>query len=782
VDSFGKSWTHQKKESNFMMKKQSGEVSVLAVSVLLLGCAVFQPGFAASPSNLEDLAITVTADHRREFIFTDKGSAHLSGEAVGKDTRSYHGFYIAMHEVVDGWELHLEDGTVVGPETAYAADITPLDMKRHHRLPDGSQITETVQLYDGENGFRVVYEGVPGGGFAVVPRVDMRFLWRVGQPAYETIWENGTLQMCRQDALGAEPDPAHPAWLAIAVRGADGFTPDGRHLSTTYPKGLARKAMDQTSPYLPGKITGRIPPRVPSGRVEIVFAADVSAAAATDRAARLRAESFDLLVARRLRLEKLISDSLIQTGVAEDDKALAWARVSLDNLIMNQRGPGIYAGFYWFTTYWGRDTFISLPGASIVSGDFETAKTLLRGFAEFQNRDQDSKRLGRVPNFVTVDQVQYASIDGTWWFVRALDELWKQSGDDEFAREMAPMVFNAVHGAKKFAVDGDGFITHGDGETWMDGGGEDNPYSPRGNRANEVQALWHRGLLTAAQLAEKFPDLKESADEYNQMAQTLATNYHRLFWRDGNLVDHLNSDGSPDRQVRPNSLLAVMASPTLFTADQRDRITLQATENLVRPWGVLSLPESDPDFHPKHLNLSEYYYDEAYHNGDLWLWLSGAYVSALNDPAEGFGQTRMLMEEILKIGAVGTIQEIRDGAKAENNDEFGGATSQAWSLAELLRNVVQDFGGLNVDLAASEPKVFISPRVPESWPSLTINTRIGEERCRLLIESDDVTFWWGGNEGLAAVVQWEQEDGTLVTGHWENNGDDTSWPLVMRWE
>ena len=111
------------------------------------------------------------------------------------------------------------------------------------------------------------------------------------------------------------------------------------------------------------------------------------------------------------------------------------------------------------------------------------------------------------------------------------------------------------------------------------------------------------------------------------------------------------------------------------------------------PWGVLSLNAADPFFHPKHLDLANYYYDEAYHNGDLWLWLSGSYVSALNDPREGFGQTRMLLDEILDEGAVGTLQEIRDGAQAESNDEFGGATSQAWSLAELLRNVVQDYAG-----------------------------------------------------------------------------------------
>ncbi len=762
---------------NYSFPRQVSGVTLVAVLFALISSSCTSAAALLPP---QDLTITVKPDHPREFIFTDKGAAHLAGEAVGVDTRSYHGFYIAMHEVVDGWQLQLEDGTVVGPETVFQADITPEEMKRYHRLPDGTVITEIVQLFDGENGFRVVYDGVPGGMFSVIPRMDMRFLWKVGKPAYETRWDNGTLLICRQDAVNQEPDSAHPAWLAVTVRGAAGFTPDGRHLDTVYPKGRVRKAMDRTSPYLPGKINGRIPLRVPSGRVEVVFAADVSPEAATRSAARLRAESFDLLATRRQRIQNLIQETRILTGNEDDDRALAWARVSLDNLIMNQRGPGIYAGFYWFTTYWGRDTFISLPGACIVSGDFATARTLLRGFAQFQNTDPENPRLGRVPNFVTVDQVQYASIDGTWWFVRALDELWLQSGDDEFAREMAPVVFRAIEGAQKYAVDDQGFLLHGDGETWMDGGGEEHPYSPRGNRANEVQALWHRGLLTGAKLAQQFPELNRDPREYSRLADKLASNFQQEFWVDGNLVDHLNVDGSADEQIRPNSMLAVMASPSLFSADQRDRIISQATRELVRPWGVLSLPESDPDFHPRHLNLTEYYYDEAYHNGDLWLWLSGAYVSTLNNPADGFAQTRMLMAEILATGAVGTIQEIRDGAEAKSNDEFGGATSQAWSLAELLRNVVQDYAGLRVDLTGSEPTVILKPSLPSRWPSLSVFTRIGETKCRVDVGSQ-VALYWGSAEKPKAGFFLIGKDGRQEEGRWENLKEDPDWPWVVRW-
>lgn len=708
----------------------------LAGKLAAWSVAVNAAGAAPAPVDLAALAIPVTTAHPREFIFTDKGAAHLAGECVGPDTRSYHGFYIAMHEVVDGWALRLENGVELGAATAYEAEVTPDRLMRRHRLPDGAVVTETVELFDRENGFRVRWDDVPPGSFAVLPRIDMRFLWKVEQPAYEVRWSGDALLVCRQDKLTAAPDPAHPQWLAVAVRGADRFEPDGRHLETRYPKDAARRAMEKAFPYFPGAIGGRIPPQVPVGRVEAVFAADVSAEAAQERALRLRGEAFDLLAARAVRLQELIAGSRVVTGVARDDLALAWARVSLDNLIMNQRGPGIYAGFYWFTTYWGRDTFISLPGACVTSGDFDAARTLLRGFAEFQEKDPASKREGRVPNFVTVDEVQYASIDGTWWFVRALDELWRQSGDDTFARELAPVVYRAVAGVERHAMDGESFLTHGDGETWMDGGGERNPHSPRATRAVEVQALWHRGLLTAARLAERF-DPQLSGNAYRDMADRLAANFARRFWVDGRLVDHLNADGTPDAQIRPNALLAVLASPSLFTAAQREAITAEAARELVRPHGVLSLTAADPAFHPKHVDLAKYHYDEAYHNGDVWLWLSGAYVSALNDPQAGFGQTRMLLDEILDEGAVGTLQEIRDGAPATSNDEFGGATSQAWSLAELLRNVVQDYAGLRVDLTAAEPVVTLQPSLPAAWSQLAVRTRIGAVPCEIVVPGAD---------------------------------------------
>jgi len=744
---------------------------------------------------LDDLAIEVTADHPREFIFTDKGAAHLAGEAATPDTRSYHGFYVAMHELMDGWSLRLGESTAIDNESIERAVVRPDKLVRFHQLPGGGEITETVTLLDRSNAFSIVYDNVPPGPFVFEPRLDMRFLWETVKPSYMVRWQNGVLVAAREDEVGRADELDHPAYLAITVTGGDGFHGTDRYIEKTYPKDAARKAMGTATPYLPGEIRGRIPGRVTQAKIKVFVAAGASTEEAVNQVAHLRRDHQRKIEAREARLTALIRESSVVTGNPDHDRALAWARISLDNLIMNQRGLGIYAGFYWFTTYWGRDSFIVLPGASLVQGDWETAEKVLSSFAEFQQKDMSHPRAGRLPNFVTVEQVQFAGIDGTWWFVRALDELWRRSGRDDFARKMTPVVLRAVEGALAQAVDEHGFLTHGDGETWMDAGGEAHPYSPRGSRAVEIQALFYRGLLTAARLAETFPDVADKtladlgvAEEaggdiaglYRAQADRLAASFVNRYWQLGRLVDHLNIDGSTDLQIRPNSLLALLVAPDLLDEEQRRRVTDEAAEELVRPWGVLSLEEADPDFLPKHLDLADHYYDKAYHNGDVWLWLSGPYISALDDPCEGFGQTQMLIDEILATGAVGTIQEIRDGARAENNDEFGGATSQAWSLSELLRTIYDDYLGLKVDLSADPPRIEITPRIPEAWPMLDAPVRLGDVRGRIAVTSDEIRV----SLEQAIPADWEVTvtlggaDSANINGPMFQRGDDDTFVLV----
>ena len=113
------------------------------------------------------------------------------------------------------------------------------------------------------------------------------------------------------------------------------------------------------------------------------------------------------------------------------------------------------------------------------------------------------------------------------------------------------------------------------------------------------------------------------------------------------------------------------------------------------PHGVTSLDPDDPDFKPLHLDLDNYYYDAAYHNGDVWVWLAGPAISCMVAAGEEQAARELfapMMTEILEEGCTGSLREIRDGRFIPGKEEFGGAASQAWSLAEYIRVSIEELG------------------------------------------------------------------------------------------
>ena len=241
-------------------------------------------------------------------------------------------------------------------------------------------------------------------------------------------------------------------------------------------------------------------------------------------------------------------------------------------------------------------------------------------------------------------------------------------------------------------------MRHGDGDTWMDAGGSQNPYSPRGDRAVEVQALYYNALRVAQWLADE-QGRSADATMYGRLGERTGESFRALFWNveSQQLVDHLNVDGSVDAQIRPNTILAIAAVeqvwPPLLTNAQMEIVVDWAWERLALPYGVTSLDPADPDFKARHLDLDNYYYDAAYHNGDVWLWLSGPMIHALcrlGRIDDALSMIQPLVDEVLLHGAVGAIREIRDGGDSGLTEEFGGAAFQAWSMAEFIRAVHED--------------------------------------------------------------------------------------------
>ena len=435
----------------------------------------------------------------------------------------------------------------------------------------------------------------------------------------------------------------------------------------------------------------------------------------------------------------------INTSSKRFDDAFAWARFSgwlLATKDHDSSYRGIWAGLPWFRDNWGRDTFISLNGTLLASGCFDEAKDVLMGFAGFQDKDKTSPTYGRIPNrYRDENDVIYNTADGTLWFIRALWEYVQYSGDFTVLKQLLPVIETALD-ADIGRSDSHGFLMHGDADTWMDArlAGE-NPLSPRGDRANDIQALWFTALRLGS-IIETRCGKKERANTYAQMAEKVKKSFINFFWDQEHdaLADHLPSGGlgewAKDFRVRPNQLFAITV-PMILPEGEENRllpeniksaIIKNVDRELVTPFGLYSLSSQDPLFHPEHENPEWYHKDAAYHNGTIWEWNSGTYITSCSNeglmPSTAFGIIQNESKMILDYGCAGSLSEnIHARADKNGNPKLSGTFSQAWSVAEYVRNISQDLIGFVPRLA--EGIIQVKPNFPAGLKKLCARLPFG---------------------------------------------------------
>ncbi len=437
------------------------------------------------------------------------------------------------------------------------------------------------------------------------------------------------------------------------------------------------------------------------------------------------------------RIERDLSRVEIQSNQPRYNQAVSWAHSSIDALIMNQQGSGIYAGLPWFDDYWGRDTFIAFTGAVLVSGRFATAREILLAFSRLQNIDPADPNYGRVPNRAQPEDIIYNTTDGTPWFVRSIWDYYRYSGDSDFVHQLWPAVKHAFLGASRNYMDEHGLLRHAAADTWMDARGPDGAWSPRGDRAIEVQFLWRDQLEITGLLAEMYGDegiqtqtlaILEKLEAGLEQFKAKPDNYY---------ADHLNEDGTQDLQIRPNIFVV---SPMLQETCDWSSFKYLAPQ-LVTSSGVLSLSQTDSNFHPYHHLPGIYVQDAAYHNGIIWTWNSAAaitqanrfhqyhYVQALFDD---------LTDQILNRGAVGSISELTDAWPREGIHQLSGTFTQAWSIAEYLRSFYQDILGVQPDLPQS--RVNIAPRLLPGLDRVDFKVPLGDDTWSFQYDNSETQF------------------------------------------
>jgi hypothetical protein len=508
----------------------------------------------APDAYMEGLKISVDPKRPRTFIYTNKKAAYYAGMTSAANDSPNHGLKVFGRKVLEDYTLSV-DGVVLPRGSAVGVDVYPHAIVRRY----ANGVVEETALLDGLDVLVVTVRAPAAHEVGIAP------ILAGGSRADDFDVSSTGERVVAASKVGGDVEQKTPRTVvALACAPARGSAAPG------------------------GQIGGVRVAGARDVRFAIAVGADRSGAMALGD--RLSREAGALVAARKLRIARLLLDTYVETADPRFDKALAWLKASGDALVTDQAGPGIWAGLYWFDNYWGRDTFISLPGISLVTGRLDDARRILESFARFQKTDAADPLYGRIPNRVnSPTDIIYNTADGTPWFVREAFEYVLYSGDLDFARRIYPYVLRATDGTITYRTDENGLLTHGDQDTWMDAQWEGRiPWSPRGDRAVEVEALWFAQLEASARLAHLVGD-KEAAERWERHAARVKRAFRELYPdpATGALVDHLNGDGSRDAQVRPNQIFALTVpfEPLLSPAEGKG-VVRQVVDELTYPYGV----------------------------------------------------------------------------------------------------------------------------------------------------------------------------------------------------
>jgi predicted glycogen debranching enzyme len=375
---------------------------------------------------------------------------------------------------------------------------------------------------------------------------------------------------------------------------------------------------------------------------------------------------------------------------------LNWILLAADSFLVewNAKKNAIIAGYYWFET-WGRDTFVTLPGLLLTTARFEAARRILLDFMRRSSR-------GLIPNFVQdkSGESAYNTVDATLWYINAILQYVKYTGDFEFVNQQLwkglKAIIDSHEKGTEFGIflDGDNLLAHGPQLTWMDAQDNGKAVTPRAGKAVEIQALWYNALKTMQFLANKFREINLS-EQYGHKASEAQKSFNAKFWNNkaGCLFDVVKAV-VVDAAIRPNQIIAVALDFSMLNNERSEKILDVVQHELVTPNGLRTRAPTDPKYVGKYYGARRSR-DQAYHNGTVWPWLLGPFVTALLK-TKGYGRKWLEYAEKLLLplfihqiqeAGLGTLSEIFDG-----DEPYAprGCIAQAWSVAEPFRAYVED--------------------------------------------------------------------------------------------
>jgi len=353
----------------------------------------------------------------------------------------------------------------------------------------------------------------------------------------------------------------------------------------------------------------------------------------------------------------------------------------------------IVAGYPWFTD-WGRDTFVSVRGLCLGTGQFEQAHEIITEWSKHISS-------GMLPNFFPEGNKgpEYNSVDASLWLIIVIYDFLQKtqkhntplfhSTKTSYYQIIDEVLSSYARGTRySISLDDDGLLRCGERGvqlTWMDAKTGDDVVTPRVGKPIEVQALW----LNALRISEIY------TDQWRPIFAKGLESFLTRFWIQdkGHLFDVIDCDhiaNANDATLRPNQIFAVGGLPFSFFENEKIKSVLTVIEqHLLTPLGLRTLAPYEPNYAAAYIGNPEQR-DKAYHQGTVWPWLMGPFVEAwlrarnFSEPSKKEARIRFVEPLMLYLDSYG-LGHLPEIADAEPPHQPRGCPFQAWSQAELLR-------------------------------------------------------------------------------------------------
>jgi glycogen debranching enzyme len=438
---------------------------------------------------------------------------------------------------------------------------------------------------------------------------------------------------------------------------------------------------------------------------------------------------------RRWAEEVLATTTSIDTPDDSLDLALEWAKINLEEqrVCNPDLGCGFVAG--WgasgtstrpgFGWYFGGDAAINSL-AMDATGQWALVAEDLRFLARYQRDDgkiphEVSQAAGRMRWFEDYPYPYYHADTTPYWMV-AVRELWRASGNEAWLEELWPAYRKAWAWCLTAETDGDGIIENtvgGYGAIEVGGLGE--------NLHQDIYlaGVWIQALEATQDLARHFGDAELERTAAGLHTTALATLNER-YWRaddDQHAFGILQSGGTNDNLTAwPGTALSF----GLLEPERAERTLRKlATDSISADWGARLLSVGSDLYDPLH-----------YNNGAVWPFMTG-FV------AWGQYRYRRPWAGYHLIDAV--KQHTFDWARGRHPENFSGAyyrpmdatvPHQFFATSMLVTPLLRGMLGWAPD--APNRRATLAPQLPPSWDRMAVkNLRVGETTLDVVIERED---------------------------------------------